>query len=419
MKRIKTVIVYAAILIFICFTQSGTTFVNAAKQQDTDPVVMVHGLFGWGNNELAGINYWGGDISIKNLLEQEGYTIYTPSLSPVSSNWDRACELYAYLVGGTVDYGQAHSQKYGHARFGRTYSGVYKELGTPKENEGIHKVHLIGHSMGGETIRVLAQLLEQGDQAEINETTDTTSALFMGGHSWIDSITTIATPHDGSQYAESKMSSEPYFHDMITFLSSFTGSNINITNLDFQLDQWGLKQEAGESCKDYIDRVLQSKLWEKTTDISLWDLSLEGAKELNSWVRAQDDIYYNSISCCDTHESSILGTQIPNDTMDLIMRRSSHIIGSYINTQPDHVIVDKEWWPNDGLVCIRSAMGPHEGSTDVIYNFDGTFVKGAWNYLGNIDHVDHIEVIMPKHLKNKQSIRDGYRTLIKMLGSLQ
>ena len=76
-----------------------------------------------------------------------------------------------------------------------------KYLGKSKNGE-IHKVHLIGHSMGGETIRLLAQLLEEGSKDEIQATGINTNSLFKGGQHWIESITTISTPHDGSQEDE-------------------------------------------------------------------------------------------------------------------------------------------------------------------------------------------------------------------------
>ena len=81
------------------------------------PIVMVHGLFGWGGTEVLGLNYWGGFSSLRDILNNAGYEVYTPSIGPVASNWDRACELYAYLVGGTVDYGAYHSATNGHARY--------------------------------------------------------------------------------------------------------------------------------------------------------------------------------------------------------------------------------------------------------------------------------------------------------------
>ena len=113
------------------------------------PIVLVHDLFGWGGTEVLGLNYWGGFSSLRDILNNAGYKVYTPSIGPVASNWDRACELYAYLVGGTVDYGAYHSATNGHARYGRTFPGVLPELNNPDSEL---KVHLVGHSMGGETI---------------------------------------------------------------------------------------------------------------------------------------------------------------------------------------------------------------------------------------------------------------------------
>ena len=95
------------------------------------PIVLVHGLFGWGGTEVLGLNYWGGFSSLRDILNNAGYKVYTPSIGPVASNWDRACELYAYLVGGTVDYGAYHSATNGHARYGRTFPGVLPELNNP------------------------------------------------------------------------------------------------------------------------------------------------------------------------------------------------------------------------------------------------------------------------------------------------
>jgi len=126
---------------FAVTTTSGTfnTSSSSFKLNNNYPIVMVHGLFGWGNDELFRINYWGGQNSLKDMLTKNGYTVFTPTIGSISSNWDRACELYAYLKGGIVDYGEEHSKKAGHSRYGRTYSGVYPKLGTSDEN-GLKKI---------------------------------------------------------------------------------------------------------------------------------------------------------------------------------------------------------------------------------------------------------------------------------------
>ena len=98
-----------------------------ARADNGYPLVLVHGFTGWGRNELLGFKYWGGFNDLQETLNQAGYRTHTGVVSPFASNWDRACELYAYLKGGAVDYGQAHATAYGHTRHGRIFSGLYPE----------------------------------------------------------------------------------------------------------------------------------------------------------------------------------------------------------------------------------------------------------------------------------------------------
>lgn len=398
-------------------SNSGTTVLNLNNNY---PIVMVHGLFGWGNNELFGINYWGGKNSLKDILTKNGYQIFTPTVGSISSNWDRACELYAYLRGGTVDYGEEHSKKEGHSRYGRTYPGVYPELGTVGPT-GIRKIHLIGHSMGGETIRVFAQLLENGDSDEIACNKIDISPLFSGNHHWIDSITTIATPHDGSQEDEKQSNLEPLCHQFFAAMASQAGV-VDSTNpcFDFRMDQWGLKKQPTETYENYVQRVFNSNIWKETKDLSIWDLSQEGARELNSWVKAQKDIYYFSISCVDTHRDLLTGHQVPNLNMNPLLINSSVFMGQYTNYTPGEVQVDSSWWRNDGIVSVRSAIAPHEGSTDEIAAYNPMVLpqKGVWNYMGEINDVDHIEVVGQNNPIYQRYLQNRFINLAKMLNGL-
>lgn len=402
-------------------TNSKTLNQNAQSTlSNSYPIVMVHGLFGWGNDELYGINYWGGKESLKQLLTSKGYTVFTPTIGSVSSNWDRACELYAYIKGGTVDYGEAHSKKYGHARYGRTYQGVYPQFGTLSSANEVQKIHLIGHSMGGQTVRVLAQLLENGDKDEIAATPkDSISPLFTGGKHWISSITTIATPHDGSQESHQQYELEPFAHDFFAALAAEGGvTNSDNPCFDFRLDQWGLKKEANESYSNYLHRVMTSNIWHDTKDLSVWDLSPEGAGELNSWVKAQPDIYYFSIACVDTHKDLLTQFQVPNVNMNQLMLKSSIFIGSYTNDTPGEVPIDSSWWRNDGIVSVISAISPKVDSTDKMISYNGIPKKGVWNYLGEINNIDHIQVVGLNEVKYKTYLENKYISLAKMLSAL-
>ncbi|AUN03591.1 lipase [Clostridium botulinum] len=420
-KRIMVSIII--ICTVFCFTSIST--VKAAGNSDAMgvgnnyPIVMVHGCFGWGSNEGAGLYYWGGKESLTQKLTEKGYTVYSPSIGPVSSNWDRACELYTYIVGGTVDYGESHSKKYGHERYGRSYPGVYKQIGTKDSSGNVQKIHLIGHSMGGQTIRLLAQLLENGDPNELSFTTDgSINSLFTGGKSWVSSITSIATPHDGSQEAHIKYGIEPLTHQFVAAIAAIKGKKVDLDDLnyDFQLDQWGLKRKPGESRLAYNNRVIKSAIWKKTKDLSVWDLSPEGAQEFNSYVKAQSDINYFSIACVNTHEDKFTHFQVPNKNMNPILVKSSIFMGRYTNNKNGEVPIDKSWWRNDGVVSVISATNPKVGSSDQIVDYSGTAVKGTWNYLGEFDNTDHIEVCGMKYYRDR--IEQMYFNVAEMLSKL-
>jgi triacylglycerol esterase/lipase EstA (alpha/beta hydrolase family) len=118
---------------------------------NTFPVVLVHGLFGWGPGEAADFPYWGTGRSVPCPLPR-----FEASVGPISSLHDRACELAFQIRGGTVDYGAEHAKRAGHDRFGRTFA---PDAAFHPTWSARRPVHLVGHSMGGPTIVRLGQLL--------------------------------------------------------------------------------------------------------------------------------------------------------------------------------------------------------------------------------------------------------------------
>ncbi|MFV8090943.1 YSIRK domain-containing triacylglycerol lipase Lip1, partial [Staphylococcus aureus] len=179
---------------------------KVAKQgqyKNQDPIVLVHGFNGFTDdiNPSVLAHYWGGNkMNIRQDLEENGYKAYEASISAFGSNYDRAVELYYYIKGSRVDYGAAHAAKYGHERYGKTYEGIYKDW---KPGQ---KVHLVGHSMGGQTIRQLEELLRNGSREEIEyqkKHGGEISPLFKGNNdNMISSITTLGTPHNGTHASD-------------------------------------------------------------------------------------------------------------------------------------------------------------------------------------------------------------------------
>jgi triacylglycerol lipase len=376
------------------------------------PMVLVHGLMGFGRDELFGFKYWGGFTDLEQELREAGYETYTAAVGPVSSAWDRACELYACIKGGRVDYGEAHSHLFGHDRYGRTYPGLYPEWGEIDRKTGkVKKIHIIAHSLGGPTARTLIQLLEKGcplaDQGD--------HPLFQGGKSWVSSLTTISSPHDGTTSAYRYDWEESLIKPIFTFLISVSSSSPDLY-YDFKLDQWGLTRKPGEDFFSYRERVVASELWSPSKDTAYWDGRPEGAMELNRWVRAQPSVYYFSWATEATYRDPLSGTQVPEIGVPGHMASIARFIGSYSREEDTNLRIDSSWWQNDGIVNTNSMDGPTLGSTDTIRRFNGVPVPGVWNYMGLLESVDHLDIIgIPVA---DRDLKDWYLSLAGLLASL-
>lgn len=370
--------IFALIAMLALVAFAATPKVKADTQVNKDPIILVTGFGGWGRNELFGYKYFGGFDDIQQVLRNEGYTVYTLSPSPFASNWDRACQLYAMIKGGTVDYGQANSTEYGTARYGKTYPGVYPEW------DSTHKVQLVGHSMGGQTIRMLTQLLEQGYPAE--KALPDHSSLFDGGKHWVDSVTTISTPNDGTTLATGITHLLPMAQQLVASVAALAGNSTDPV-YSFGLGMWGLQRQPGQSFQSYEQQVFNSNIWTSTKNISSYDLSPQGAAAINSWVHAQPDVYYFSWSTEKTHESWLTGHQVADWSMTPLLWPTADFMGQYTNS-----IANSSWWENDGVVNTISENGPKLDSTDNIVNYNGTPQIGVWNFMGVLPY-DHLQVV--------------------------
>ncbi len=74
----------------------------------------------------------------------------------------------------------------------------------------------------------------------------------------VASITTLATPHNGSQAAD-KFGNTEAVRKIMFALNRFMGNKYS--NIDLGLTQWGFKQLPNEAYIHYIKRVSKSKIW--------------------------------------------------------------------------------------------------------------------------------------------------------------
>lgn len=322
--------------------------------------VFVHGLMGWGEYDATYdlMPYWGmfgGDLM--SYLNNNGFECYAASVAPTSSAWDRACELYAQLTGTVTDYGEAHSQKCGHDRYGEDFTGKALIPQWDAEN----KINLLGHSFGGATVRMLAHLMAEGDAEEMTATaTDEISGLFTGGKAdWIYSITALAAPHNGTT-------------------------------------AYGVAEaEAAE------------------LDTAAYDMHIDNALALNEKLTVSDGTYYFSIACSMTQKNED-GTHTPiKENMESLFTSSSEEMGKLTGTTPGGYVVDERWLENDGLVNTYSALAPI-GNDSV--KFDAENIQpGVWNIMPvyNGDHmslqggmtvVNNVKPLYTQHLSMINSL---------------
>jgi triacylglycerol lipase len=192
---------------------------------------------------------------------------------------------------------------------------------------------------------------------------------------------------------------------------------------DFKLDHWGLQRRQGETVLGYMNRLWGHTFWRDTKDISAWDLSPDGAAELNSWVRAAPGVYYFSWATEGTQTNPLTGHQDPEVSMNPIMVLSAFFMGRYTSNEPGHILTDESWWQNDGVVNTNSMDGPTFGSEDEIVDYDGVPRKGKWNYMGLVESFDHTDIIgMPGIVVKKPigfpSLKDWYLSIAGLLRSL-
>ncbi len=391
------------------------------KMNTNYPYVLVHGMLGYGKDEVMNkyVPYWGMlSGNLPQYLTDQGFEVYDPSVGKYSSAWDRACELYAQLVGGTVDYGVAHSKKYGHNRFGRTYSKpLFEGFGPDK------KVNLVGHSFGGATIRLFATLMARGSEEEKAATPEgELSDLFTGGkEDWIFSITAVASVHEGTTLLYSARNAMDKL-DMVTYLMASLGGNNFFGRLyESHMEQWdmiGINKGRIESRPISIAKMKKVK---ESHDNVWYDLTMKGAKEVNETIECLPNVYYFSWPCCKTSQQFFTAKpkHTPRLTMCPVFQPFSRSIGKYSVNDVDDYPIDEHWLANDGVVPTISETAPFNEPHMDLHDLKGEPKKGMW-YVYDVFPCDHLGIIggflMPT---SASKLQPWYRNHFRMINQLK
>ncbi|MEE1353534.1 MAG: hypothetical protein U0K37_06990 [Acutalibacteraceae bacterium] len=366
-----------------------------AEYLNNYPNVFLHGFTGWGETDgmYKLMHYWGlGSKDLMQRLKNKGIECYSPAQGPYDSLWDRSCKLWAYLFGGTVDFGKVHSEKYGHARYGKTYEhGVLEDLG---KTDAHKKINLYGHSFGGPTVKFFADLCVQGS-AEEREGTDPAdlSPLFEGGHgNLIHTVTTLAGVNNGTTLATMQQKAFPVLDPILFGGTGLLGNSHFMKFLDFGNQQFGFNAYS-EDIK-VGKPVNPVKLFKGTKDItehpmdnSTYEMTIEYCKKINEQQVTDPHIYYfaqrtsNSIALPN-------GKHLAWPSPNLFCTIPGMFVGQILPKETHGYEIDETWYPNDGYVNVPGQSAPfnapHEDG-----HWGDDFKPGIWYNMPVVKH-DHV-----------------------------
>ena len=356
MKKILCILLALSILLSCAIIST-----SAEEAKDT-PIILIHGMMGWGedSDQWDSNPYFGmGAGSLPEMLRENGYTVYAPSVSPMGSVHDRCCELYAKLTGTIVDYGEAHSQKYGHERYGRDYTGQ-----ALIENWDFDEIILIGHSFGSPTAKAFASLCAYGDADEREASGDDVSPLFAGGHEdTVKAVIGFVGPYNGSTLSNLMMT--PVLGSIYCIgmnIASVTGA------MDFMLDEWGLSDKFSISKSI---KLLNSH------DHCGYEMTIGGAREMNEKYPDNASTIYISLAASMTQMNENGNVTISSGTM-AFMKATALIQKLYAGKTVDGIELSEDWAMTDGMVPLPAARCPY-GSECVEWDFGEELTAGVWN----------------------------------------
>ncbi|XP_061372733.1 uncharacterized protein LOC133315176 [Gastrolobium bilobum] len=323
---------------------------SEANAQDLPPIVLVHGIFGFGKGRLGSLSYFAG-------AEKKDERVLVPDLGSLTSIYDRARELFYYLKGGQVDYGEEHSKACGHSQFGRTY-----EQGHYPEWDEDHPIHFVGHSAGAQVVRVLQQMLADKAFKGYENTSE----------NWVLSITALSgafngttrTYLDGMQPEDGRTLKTICLLQLcrigviiydwfdIPWLKNYYNFGFDHFNMSWKkVGIWGL-----------VDCLLGNAGPFASEDWILPDLTIQGSIRINYHLHTFPNTYYFSYATKQTKK--IMGLTVPSSILGIHPLLFIRVLQMSQWRHPPDVSPpykgyrDEDWLDNDGALNTISMTYP-------------------------------------------------------------
>ena len=383
------------------------------------PVILVPGVLGYGDdNKLSKVVPYFGTMSasVAKTVRSLDVDCFTASFTPNAGIWERTCELYAQIAGGTVDYGAAYSKRYGKPRFGKTYEGFVGDWGTTNEFGKYKKVTLIAHGFGAPVARMLAYLMAFGSQKEQAEGGEL-SPLFAGGNGKaVHAVVTLAGNNDGTTLIQALEDKMP-------------GITKKMAGLCFKMSE---DYFTDEDVEEYLQRSRTNLFYE---------MGLDGMADFNKRLETNPDTYYFAYSAEATRdygrllpERKIRKYENPFTSKSYRRAQENHpeltlpdlrhgglpvaptaaLIGTYKNYLADAPLATPVLHPNDGFINTDNTLAP---STEAVraYRSVNDCYPGEWYQMpiweGN--SLGYLGV-----LQRPDKYRDFYIDLMKIICNL-
>lgn len=372
------------------------------------PVILVPGLAGYGEDSAlnSAAPYFGlFSASAQTVITDMGFPCHVPSFGALSGTWDRACELYAQLVGGTVDYGEAHSKKHGHARYGRTYdTALVPNWGSLDNNGRIVKISLVAHGFGVTVCRQFIELLYNGSMEERAATSEESlSGLFKGGYTQIvNCLVSLAGINSGIplfQIIDEKLPRAFRFatkagvlREQFALLKK-TGAHAEkngqtVTQHGFGLF-FGWSKDSKLLSALHYDEASVDRYLKKTEDSIFADMGIDAMTKFNNNTDTKDNIYY--LSAVGSVTSKVFDKYTIPTTAAGVLAPTAALVSTYENYLSDRPVVTDAYHENDGLVSVTSAL-PSMTEPVAAFKDAAHCLPGTW-YQIPIENKNHLAYV--------------------------